>query len=391
MRASKPRSRRPRLGRLARFVATGVLGVAAWLANTAPAGAHTVGGVEATNFRTRILSVRPVTAGLQVRVVDNGERLELTNRTGRELVVLGYDGEPYLRIGPRGVFENTRSPATFSNRFSRNPPPPPPRADPNAPPEWRRIGDGPTARWHDHRVHWMGAQPPPLVQRAPHDRHRIQAFVIELRLGDRTVRVRGDLWWIPGPSPWPWIALVAGLVAVVAITARTRLAAGVVGAVLALTLVAVAIHATGAWAVATNPVGDRALDAIPTLVVLSLGGAALGRLTRRGLHAEAPLLVFAGLAAGIAVGFADLDALTHSQLPSELPSSLDRATIAGALGGGIAVAIGAARHVRTPVPPPPARDVSAGDPTAAFLARREVAVGGGRPGTPVAENHSHVG
>ena len=72
---------------------------------------------------------------------------------------------------------------------------------------------------------------------------------------------------------------------------------------------------------------------------------ALVQLRRRGLRAAAPLLVFAGLFLGIAIGLADMSALSKSQLPTDLAPGLDRLTIVLALGGGFGVAIGGALHV----------------------------------------------
>ena len=61
----------------------------------------------------RLVSVSPQPADVTVRVVENGSRVELRNSSDRDLVVLGYAGEPYLRIGPAGVFTNTdRRPPT---------------------------------------------------------------------------------------------------------------------------------------------------------------------------------------------------------------------------------------------------------------------------------------
>ena len=86
-----------------------------WLLVTAsPASAHTVSGVGATNWQTSLIGVHPAVPGLAVRVVETGSKLEVSN-TGAELVVIGYDGEPYLRVGPHGVFENLQSPATYLN------------------------------------------------------------------------------------------------------------------------------------------------------------------------------------------------------------------------------------------------------------------------------------
>ena len=56
----------------------------------------------------------------RVRAVAGGQ-LELTNRSGQEVLVRGYRLEPYLRVGPDGVFENQRAPSAYTNRFSTAP------------------------------------------------------------------------------------------------------------------------------------------------------------------------------------------------------------------------------------------------------------------------------
>ncbi|MFM8303935.1 MAG: hypothetical protein ACKOA9_06515, partial [Actinomycetota bacterium] len=197
--------------RVRRLLVAAALGGAAVVGTTTPATAHTVGGVDATNYRVEVRSVTPAVPGVTLRPTGDGTRLELVNSGRRTVVVEGYDDEPYLRVGPRGVFENVRSPAHFLNRVLKDPEPPPASADPDAPPEWVRVSTGSTARWHDHRAHWMGDRDPPVVTRAPDEEHLVQRFRIVLRTGDRTATARGVLRWVPGPSPWPWIAGAAAL------------------------------------------------------------------------------------------------------------------------------------------------------------------------------------
>ncbi|HEY6706022.1 MAG TPA: hypothetical protein VJB61_00310, partial [Actinomycetota bacterium] len=135
-----------------------VAGLALLLAVTSagPAAAHPLGaGTEASNYRTGIRGIDQGAPGISVRTVP-GEQLELTNRSDKEVVVLGYRLEPYLRIGPGGVYENQRSPSTYTNRFRTAPADIPSEFDPKAAPDWRRVGDGPSAAWHDHRSHWTG-------------------------------------------------------------------------------------------------------------------------------------------------------------------------------------------------------------------------------------------
>ncbi len=139
-----------------RLAAATLISVVVLVAPARPASAHTVSGMGANNWKTTLVGISPPQPGLRVRVVEGGSRIQLT-ATAAEVTVLGYEGEPYLRIGPTGVYENTRSPAAYLN-CSRNGCPVPARADPLARPVWDRISGGPTARWHDHRIHWMGSQ-----------------------------------------------------------------------------------------------------------------------------------------------------------------------------------------------------------------------------------------
>jgi hypothetical protein len=300
--------------------------------------------------------------GVSLQAIEHGDRLQLRNTTAHDVVVVGYEDEPYLRVGPRGVFENRHSPATYLNRTRLGTDTPPASADPSASPDWRRIGDGTTVRWHDHRAHWMSSERPPAVQRAPDDERFIRRFTIELRTQGETLQARGDVWWIPPPSPWLWIALAVGFGVLIVIGARTRWSVPWVGSALGVVLVATAVHAVGAWSFSVQSPANRLADTLPTLGALTLGVIAEVQLLRRGMRAAAPLLVFAGLFVGIAIGLADLSGLSHSQLPTDLPNWLDRLTIALSLGGGFGVALGAAFHVGAPA-------ARRADPTAAADAR----------------------
>jgi hypothetical protein len=122
---------------------------------------------ETTNLDSRI-TADPDLPGVSWHVYTGGLLIEVRNDSDEVLVVEGYEGEPYLRIGPDGVERNRRSPATYINDDrvvrrvgGRTSVAMPPDVDPTAPPEWIRIDTEPLARWHDHRVHWMSPQPPP--------------------------------------------------------------------------------------------------------------------------------------------------------------------------------------------------------------------------------------
>ena len=192
-----------------RALALAVLGVVL----LAPgASAHPRAEGFARGFQSKVLSVQPRVAGLAITVVDGDDRLRVENESRTELVVLGYDGEPYLRIGPDGVFRNERSPAAYLNRdrFARSAVPL--EAAPGAKPRWKRVNSRPAWQWHDHRIQWMGSGPPAAVRDAPRASHAIFDWRVPARLGGRPLAVTGRLDYLPPPedgASWVLIAAVA--------------------------------------------------------------------------------------------------------------------------------------------------------------------------------------
>jgi hypothetical protein len=336
-----------RLAGLALLV--GGIAVAAVVTAAAPAGAHGVGGIRPTNYETRVLSVRPALAGLTVRAIDLGDRLEIENRTDHDVVVLGYEDEPYLRVGPHGAFENARSPSTYVNRTKESRGQVPDHAASDAPPEWHRIGDAPVARWHDHRAHWMAANDPPAVRRAPDDTHVVQRFAVLIRDQGTTITARGDVRWVPGPSPWRWLALSAVTAIVLLVLASTRVAVPAVATALVLVIVVEATHVIGAWGATTLGVGTRLGASVYALGAIAVAVVSLVWMLRRGVYAAAPLLLVTGLFVGIAGGLADLTELTRSQVPTTLPDDVARAGVALALGLGLGLAVTGALRLRSKV------------------------------------------
>ena len=315
--------------------------------SAAPASAHGVGGIQPTNYRTTVAPITPAVRGLELRSVDLGNRLELENTTGRDVIVVGYEGEPYLRVGPRGTFENTHSPAVYLNKSANTTPRTLPKtADPAAPPEWRKVSSSTTARWHDHRAHWMGTSDPGIVARDRGSPHLIQRFTIHLRLADRKLSARGAVLWEPGPSPWPWVGFAVLLIVLGVVVARTRRWDRWAAAMLAVLMVAEALHVVGVWGATTQSQWSDLAQSAYSLGGIVLGAIALERLARRGGYAAAPLLLCAGLFLGIAGGLADVTTLSHSQLPTTLPDWLTRLAVATVLGLGAAVATIAALHLR---------------------------------------------
>ena len=90
----------------------GLAAVALVLALPASVSAHK----GSPNYRSTVRAVDPPVAGVDVQVLNYDDRLLLVNKTGREVEVRGYDGEPYFRILADGTVQvNKRSPSYYLN------------------------------------------------------------------------------------------------------------------------------------------------------------------------------------------------------------------------------------------------------------------------------------
>jgi|CXWL01.1.fsa_nt_gi hypothetical protein len=309
-----------------------------------PVSAHGIGGAEATNLQTRIVDLDPTNETIQVRVVPQTSQIELRLLGATEVVVLGYEDEPYLRVTPEGVEQNLRSPATFLNRSTRPTNLAPSSTSPDAAPEWERISDRPVARWHDHRAHWMGdGDPPHTDDIGPGD--LVSAFTIDIVVEGTPTAIRGDLRWIPAAPWWPWI-LGAGLLAAVLAIAARRAPKVVFTVALCVLILAEAMHVAGLWHDSTEPIPTRIGANAFSVVVVALGILALARLVSRSVHAAAPAMLFAGLAGAIVGGLGDLTSLMRSQLPTALSASFARSLVGVSLGIGIGLVVSTAQHLR---------------------------------------------
>ena len=149
------------------------------------------------NYRSQIRAITPALPGLEARVLNYDDRIELDYEGARALVVEGYRGEPYLRFLPDGQVEvNRRSPAAYLNEDRFAEVEVPGQADHRAPPEWQVVARNGRYDWHDHRIHWMSeaSDPPQLTDRAK--RTPIFDWRIPMAAGGREIDVRGSLTWM---------------------------------------------------------------------------------------------------------------------------------------------------------------------------------------------------
>lgn len=193
-----------------------------------PAAAAHGGGGAARGYSSAVTSVTPASRDVHVAVLEGDDRLQL-RVTGRHVVVVaGYEGEPYLRFAPDGVYRNENSPATYLNddRYGRTALPD--RADPDAPPAWKKVApSGRSFDWHDHRIHWMSPVYPPAVEAAKDVRHHIFDWTVTGTLDARPLVIAGTLDYAPLPGQrFPRIMIVPLVVVILAglgVAVRSRL------------------------------------------------------------------------------------------------------------------------------------------------------------------------
>jgi hypothetical protein len=344
--------------RMRRIIVTVVIAAALLMAGATPAWAHSVSGTGATNFKTTLKRVSPTLPGLHLKVIEAGSRVELSYTGTKTIYVLGYVDEQYLRIDKRGVFENRNSPATYINK-TRNGVNPRGDVDPRKKPVWEKISSGHVARWHDHRIHFMGGINPPAVRTQPGERHVIQDdWQVKVTDGTTTAVAHGSLVWVPGPSPAPMILLA--LVLLVGLVLLTWRVAPFVPVALA-TAFLVVVDIVHAYAIGFANAGGFGIkfaqtfaSSIVSVPAWAVGIGAVWLLLKRrvdGFFAA----VFCGAIVAVVGGLADFTVLSRSQVPFALAASVARPIVAISfgLGVGIAAASGLAIRRLEPNGPPP--------------------------------------
>ncbi len=159
------------------------------------------GGFEALDghghFTTELLDT-PDIPDLEIRLLQGAvPGLFVRNDTGRTLTVPGRRGEPFLRIGPRGVVSNARSPAYYlggTNTIRAVPP----SADPQAAPRWQRLSEIPIWAWLEFRARL----PARLEQRSVlgPERRTVLSWTTPMSLDGEPLELTGRVVWIPPQS-----------------------------------------------------------------------------------------------------------------------------------------------------------------------------------------------
>jgi hypothetical protein len=176
------------------------------------ASAHAGGNPD---YRSVIDRVTPKVPGVTFEVLAYDAYIELRDQDGHEVVVYGYEGEPYARVlKDETVQVNERSPAYYLNetRFPVEQTVPP-IANAKALPKWKTVSDSGIFLWHDHRMHYGSTATPPQVTDTS-QKTKVFDYEVPLRIDGKKGAIDGTLYWVgsPNPSKLPFIIIGAVIV-----------------------------------------------------------------------------------------------------------------------------------------------------------------------------------
>jgi hypothetical protein len=166
--------------------------VAGSLAVPGTAAAHLRTSRVAVDYEATTAPLRPPLAGaVEARVYRADLALGVRALGAHRVVVLGYTGEPFLRVGPDGTYASRTSLTAaglglIASRSGSG---------------WKLVSRAPRLIWHDARVR-------SLPSGVDHGRWHVPVVV-----DGRRAELTGELTRVPRPSAWPWLALGAAFAA----------------------------------------------------------------------------------------------------------------------------------------------------------------------------------
>jgi hypothetical protein len=269
----------------------------------------------ATDYRATVAPLNPPALGaVDVRVFHADRAIRLKGLGGHGVVVLGYFGEPFLRLGPDGVWVNHASLTASGAGLATA------RASGQAP-RWRLRSPTPSVTWHDARLRSVANGP----------------WAIPLVVDGQRTRIGGEITHLGPPSGWPWIGIGALFAAALGLLlARGSIepirnaaawlgwASAIATLVSTLGFAAASTANEGVWVESANE------------VVLALVGIYF--LLRGSRDAKALAGGLLGLLA-LAVGLTKLPILTHGIVLTALPGQLARLSVVIGIAAGAAASI----------------------------------------------------
>jgi hypothetical protein len=135
--------------------------------------------------------------GVKIQVVPSATvpAVFVENLGPETVLVLGRDGEPFARIGPKITEVNLKSPTWAEIEQARGHDPPA-EADSAAAPQWQAVSDTPRWSWPEFRAAAPGADPPAAVVKAGRA-VTVKTWSIPYLIADRRAAVAGVTRWVP--------------------------------------------------------------------------------------------------------------------------------------------------------------------------------------------------
>lgn len=298
------------------------------------AAAHIAGGSSPTNSRSTVTGIRPAGAGVGVTVGLGGQFVRVSDPGAGEVVILGYRGEPFLRLSQQRVQVNPRSTTAVQTGQLQ----PTARSAGNGG-QWVRLGDGDSVTWTDARIDGRS-----LSEGAS------GTWTLPLVVDGQPVTVLGMRTGLAAPFPWPWVGALGLVAAAVAALGWVHGWHRPVSAVIVAGVVAFGVHMGGSGA-APQPGGSFSgwvvIAVLGAFCLLVAGVTVLSTLRGTELAASrlpmmaATLLLLAGT---------DLSGLWNSQLPFAGPAVLDRGLLVVIYGIALGLLVAGVRLARAPAP-----------------------------------------
>jgi hypothetical protein len=164
------------------------------------------------NMKSVVRALQPKVPGVTLQVLSGDDRFQITNRGTETVLVQGYDKEPYARITPDGtVAVNHNSPAFYLNTDRYGAVTVPKTASAKATPDWHVLDKTGVFEWHDHRMHYMARDIPPIVKDKS-ERTKVFDYKIPIELGGKQGQILGTLWWAPPKDGGPPTGAIAAFV-----------------------------------------------------------------------------------------------------------------------------------------------------------------------------------
>jgi hypothetical protein len=304
------------------FRVTSPLALIAFVALASPiaASGHIRTGVAAVDDRVVVFPLRaPARSAVAARVFAGNQALVLTASPGHAVLVLGYTGEPFLRIDAAGVAVNAASPTAAAVGLLE-----PTRSSVGRAPDWRLRSGGRRAVWQDARLRSL----PPGVSHSE--------WQIPLVIDGRRVRLEGEIRRVGAPSPWPWLGLGVPFVVAAALLLLSRFRSLLRGAAVVLGVAAAAgtLATAAAFALGANASTGHWIEGgyEVAFVLIGLAVVAFGPVDARPIAGGALGLL------GLAVGLTKLPVFLHGIVLSAVPAAVARASVLLAISAGVAAA-----------------------------------------------------